>query len=61
MAPKDACEVADKMIIRMELTIRECARPVENATLGENIAVGKLPLYMDGKATNRKEGLTTHQ
>ena len=35
MAQKDACEVADKRIISIELTIRECARPVENATLGE--------------------------
>ena len=39
MAPKDACEVADKRIIAIELTRRECTRPVENATLGEKIAV----------------------
>ena len=38
MAPKDAYEVADKRITRIELTIRECARPVKNATLGEKIA-----------------------
>ena len=37
-------EVADKRIMRIEPTIRECARPVKNATLGEKIAIGKLLL-----------------
>jgi hypothetical protein len=41
IAPKSVCEVADKNTIAIELTIRKCARPVKNATLGEKIAVGK--------------------
>ena len=39
MAPKDSYEMADKRSIEIELTIKEFARPVENATLGEKIAV----------------------
>ena len=42
MAPKD--EEADKRTMEIELTIRECAGPIKNTTLGEKIAVGKMPL-----------------
>ena len=40
MAPKDSYEVADKRTIEIELTLKEFARPVENARLGEKIAIG---------------------
>ena len=44
MAPNDAYEVADKRIIMIALTLRECARPVKIVTLGKKIAIGKMPL-----------------
>ena len=48
MAPKDAYEVADKRIIRIALTLRECVRPVKKLTLG---AIGKMPLWINCNAT----------
>ena len=49
--PKDAYEVADKRIIRIALTLRECARPVKNLTLGDKIGIGKMPLWINCNAT----------
>ena len=44
VVPKDACETADKRVIRIGLTICAWARQVKNATLGEKIAVEEAAL-----------------
>ena len=51
MALKDACEAAEKRVIRIGLTISAWARQVEYATLGENITVGWTPLEINSKTT----------
>jgi hypothetical protein len=49
IAPKDDCEVADKRMVRIELTTAEPTRPVKRPRSMEKIAIGTMPLGVNGK------------